>query len=160
MSKVIQIDKQGSKATVFLSGSLDEETTLSQGQLQGSTDVVFDFKNLQNINSCGIREWIGWVSPLTTTKITFRNCPKIIVDQINMIDGFLPKHAVVESFYVPYYSDETGEEKLVLFNLGKEYTEAGLKTPPAVTDSQGNAMELDVIEGKYFRFLGKREAAA
>lgn len=160
MSNVVEIKKNGASILVLLRGALDEETTLNSSQLQGSSEIIFDFKELQSINSCGIREWINWIKPVSNTKITFKHCPKVIVDQINMIDGFLPQNAIVESFYVPYYSDETGEEKLVLFSFGREYSHQGLKLPDGIKDSKGNSMEIDVIEGKYFRFLNRNSSAA
>ena len=87
--------------------------------------------------------------------ITFNQCPKVIVDQINMVDGFLPSNAKVNSFFVPYYHDDSGSEKNVLFRYGQEFSEASVNPPPEVKDDDGNAMEMDVIESKYFKFIKK-----
>ena len=59
------------------------------------------------------------------------------------------------SFFVPYYSDEAGTEKTILFTHGKEYSDQGLQGAPEVKDEQGNSMEMDVVEAKYFKFLKK-----
>ena len=71
-----------------------------------------------------------------------------------MVAGFLPDNGKVESFYVPYYCDATGAEKMVLFSEGKEFTGADVNPPEDVKDDDtGDEMELDVIEAKYFKFL-------
>ena len=101
------------------------------------------------------REWIKWIGTASGAQVQYFDCPKIIVDQINMVQGFLPPQGRVESFYVPFYSDDTGSEKNVLFTFGKEYGDGGLTNIPEVKDDAGQAMEMDVVEAKYFKFLKK-----
>jgi hypothetical protein len=108
---------------------------------------------VKSINSCGIREWIKWLAANPVQSILYFECPKIIVDQINMVQGFLPKHGKVRSFFVPYFEDDSGEEKDVLFSYGKEFDDSGIHPPNEVLSSEGRPMEMDVIEAKYFRFL-------
>lgn len=161
MANNIILKKIDDNLLIEISGSIDEEVTLSSDVLQGAKALIFDFNGVKSINSCGIREWIKWLSPYPQTKVVYRRCPKIIVDQINMVDGFLPSTGKVESFYVPYYSDAAGEEKQILFSIGKEFDESGaIHLPNAVVDSKNEPMELDVIESKYFRFLQKKPKAA
>ncbi len=160
MANNIKFKKNGNQLIVQLTGSLNEEVNFSQDLLKGASSLIFDFAEVTSINSCGIREWIRWIMPYSTVSIIYRNCPKIIVDQINMVDGFLPAAGMVESFYVPYYSDETDEEKHILFTYGKEYTENGINYPVNVLDSKNQPMEIDVIESKYFRFLQKKSKVA
>lgn len=160
MANNIKIKKTGDQLTVQIVGSIDEEINLSPDLLKGANTLIFDFSEVSSINSCGIREWIRWIMPYASNPIIYRNCPKIIVDQINMVNGFLPDTGMVESFYVPYYSEETGEEKHILFTYGREYNGQGVHYPTNVVDSQNHAMEIDVIETKYFRFLQKKNRAA
>ena len=42
-------------------------------------EVVFDFSNLNLMNSTGIREWLLLLENLKDRKITYKNCPKIFV---------------------------------------------------------------------------------
>ena len=79
----------------------------------------------------------------------------MIVDQINMVSGFLPEGAEVESFMVPYYSDASDTEKMVLFTKGKEFKDGEVFPPEDVKDESGELMEMDVIEAKYFKFIKK-----
>lgn len=157
MSK-FNIEKTTADNTVTLSfvGSIDEDASFAGVTTDGATKVVLDLNNVGAINSCGIREWINWIKGIPAdTKIVFKACPKVIVDQINMVSGFLPEKAEVESFYVPYYSEASGDEKMVLFSKGKEFNGSELNPPEKVTDESGGEMEMDVIEAKYFKFLNK-----
>lgn len=148
--------KEGDRLVISLSGSIDEDAVLLNVNFESCKEVVLNLEKITAINSCGIREWIKWLKAEgTSSVITFKNCPKIIVDQINMVAGFLPSNAVVESFYVPYFNEESGNEKMILFNKGKEFTDAGVKPPDEVKDTNGSHMEMDVIEAKYFKFLKK-----
>lgn len=137
-----------------LKGNVDEDASFVAPDLGPASTVTLDLEGVTAINSVGIREWIKWIKafPANTT-LAVRRCPKIIVDQINMVAGFLPPATTVQSFYVPYYSDNSGSEKMVLFENGREY-QGGKLTPPAeVKDESGEPMEMDVIEAKYFKFL-------
>lgn len=160
MKSSVTLKPDGDKIVVKIHGVIDEEIKLANESLATAKSIDFDFSEVKGINSCGIREWIRWISPFPNTKMVYKNCPKVIVDQINMVDGFLPSNALVESFYVPYYSDELEEEKHVLFTYGKEFSEQGMNYPAEVLDSKNNPMELDVIENKYFRFLQKISKSA
>jgi hypothetical protein len=150
----ISTSKDGQKTLVSLKGSVDEDAIFQPLDTAGSTGVILDLKEVTAINSVGIREWIKWMKMLPEgTSVGVRNCPKIIVDQINMVAGFLPLGAVVESFFVPYYADESGEEKMVLYTSGKEFRGGDVFPPTDVKDSEGKEMEMDIIEAKYFKFL-------
>jgi len=156
MSKFdVKMNKEGEKLSVVMGGSIDEDADFTQLSLAGSGQIEIKMASLKSINSCGIREWIKWMSTAPAAQITFSECPKVIVDQINMVDGFLPSNAKVESFFVPYYNDEAGSEKNVLFRHGEEFTDSSVNPPAAVQDDDGNAMEMDVIESKYFKFIKK-----
>ncbi|MBO9665630.1 MAG: hypothetical protein J7501_02305 [Bdellovibrio sp.] len=156
MSKLdVKMDKAADKLTVQMAGTIDEDVDFSQFNLSGNQQIDVELAGVKSINSCGIREWIKWMGTAGPAKITFSNCPKVIVDQINMVDGFLPSSGKVNSFFVPYYNDESGAEKNVLFRYGTEYTDSSVTPPEAVKDEEGNDMEMDVIEAKYFKFIKK-----
>lgn len=149
-----KIDKNGSAFVVTLQGVIDEDADFGPHSLSGATSVHVDCEGIKSINSCGIREWINWISSAQGS-VVYDKCPKIIVDQVNMVQGFLPASGKLNSFYVPYYSEDSDEEKVVLFREGHEYTSQGDLKPPAVVDSKGAEMEMDIIEAKYFKFLKK-----
>lgn len=156
MSKFdVKMNTTAEKLTVRIAGTIDEDVDFSQFNLAGHQSIDIELNGLKSINSCGIREWIKWMGTAAGSKISFSNCPKVIVDQINMVDGFLPSNGSVASFYVPYYNDDSGSEKKLLFRYGIEFTETGVTPPDSVKDEDGNEMEMDVIESKYFKFLKK-----
>lgn len=150
-----KITKQGQTLQLSVAGVIDEDADFAQLSINGAQEIRIDLNGVKSINSCGIREWIKWVGQVPQAKITYEMCPKVIVDQINMVDGFLPLNAHVTSFFVPYYNEETGSEKNVLFRDGQEYKGNKLSPPAKVVDEQGQAMEMDVIESKYFKFLNR-----
>jgi len=149
----IKIEKASPAWKVTLAGVIDEDADFNPHSLAGAPAISLELENVKSINSCGIREWIKWMGTAGGAGVQYHKCPKIIVDQINMVQGFLPATGKVMSFYVPFYNDDSGEEKSVLFTLGKEYGDKGLQQPPEVKDTQGQAMEMDVVEAKYFKFL-------
>jgi anti-anti-sigma regulatory factor len=155
MAFALNKKQEGDKVVIDVTGNVDEDANFQPVDVGGATNVVLDLNGVTAINSVGIREWIKWVKAFpATVKLTVRKCPKIIVDQINMVAGFLPAGTRIESFFVPYYSDASGSEKMVLFENGKEFKDGGdLAFPSEVKDDSGEAMEMDVIEAKYFKFL-------
>lgn len=146
-------EKKGDTLELAILGNIDEEAVFQDPDLSGVQMVVIDMEKVAAINSVGIREWIKWTKTFGDTKIEVKNTPKIVVDQVNMVAGFLPKSAVVQSFYVPYYADDSGEEKMVLFKRGEHFGDGEVKPPTGIKDSEGVDMEMDIIEAKYFKFL-------
>lgn len=156
MSKFdIRLEKNGEELKVTVTGVIDEDADFSPHNLSSVQKINMHLGAVKSINSCGIREWIKWIATAQGTPINYFECPKIIVDQINMVQGFLPANAKVQSFYVPYYCDDAGSEKTILFTYGKEFTDTEVKPPTEVKDEDGNVMEMDVVEAKYFKFIKK-----
>ena len=145
---------EGDMLKIEVGGQIDEDANFSSVELN-SEKIHLDLAGIEAINSCGIREWIKWIKTASeSAEIVYSNCPKVIVDQINMVAGFLPSNAHVESFYVPYYCDESGSEKMILFKRNKDFNASGVNPPEDVKcDESGEEMEMDVIEAKYFKFL-------
>ena len=156
MSKFeLKIDKSNPEYKVKIAGVIDEDADFGPHDLSGAAKVIVDTGSVKSINSCGIREWIKWIGTAGDVGVEYFECPKIIVDQINMVQGFLPKKGRVQSFFVPFYSEALDQEKNVLFVHGKEYSDEGLVSTPEIKDEEGNEMEMDVVEAKYFKFLKK-----
>lgn len=151
-----KIEKQGNgpEVTIKFQGHIDEDATFSGAEVGSVSTLTLDLSEVAAINSCGIREWIKWIRTVpASAKVIYQKCPKVIVDQINMVSGFLPENGKVASFFVPYYSDASGNEKMILFSEGKEYKNGEIFPPSEVKDDSGEPMEMDVIEAKYFKFI-------
>lgn len=140
-----------------LKGDLNEySSALDNVVVNPAFDLHIDLKDLTAINSLGIRNFISWIHKVECQRLRVFFCPRVFVVQLNMVDGFLPKKAEIESFFVPYYSEVSGEDAMVLFTKYLEYKKEDGKTVlkiPTVHDSQGVKMELDVFLDQYFRFL-------
>src|SRR5258708_1376115 len=137
MAFSISKTKENGRDCLIIQGNVDEDATFSQTKVEG-TEVTVDLLGVTAINSVGIREWIKWTKSFPAgCKLIVRNCPKIIVDQINMVLGFLPPGTFVESFFVPYYSEASGAEKMVLFVNGKEFVAGKVNAPAEVQDESG-----------------------
>ncbi len=137
-------------------GPLTEVADLDPVRVKKSKPVEIDLEELSTINSVGVREFQKWIRTLENETIEFSHCPKFFIDQVNMVEGFLPSRAQITSFYVPFFNSETGTEKTVLFREGIEYSckpgESYLKIPDVKGDS-GEPMEIDVLPSKFFHFL-------
>ncbi len=142
------------KPLISIKGGIGEFFDSSKIEFELSDEVYIDLSGINFINSKGIRFWLGWLEQLRSIKVVyFVKCPVIFVNQMSMIVGFLPDNGKVISFYVPFYSPQTEEDKAVLYRFGKEFGDFGLKHPEDVFDSQNNRMEIDVVETRYFKFL-------
>ena len=147
--------------TVHLSGYINENCPIFGVNLISVSELTIDLKDINYVNSIGIKNWIDWTHRLRPNlKINLINCPSLVVNQINMVDGFLPAQANVISFYVPYTCDDCSEEKKLLitngieFEFGTESTKARYDLPtPMICPKCGAEMELDYLVAKFFKFL-------
>jgi hypothetical protein len=112
-----------------------------------------NLENVQSINSTGIREWIKLMAKLKDSKIKIYNAPKSFIDQVNMVNGFLPLNTTLQSFYVPYFSESTNKEKKVLFVRDKHFGDNFVNVTDVITDEAGQSYELDILPKKYFKFI-------
>lgn len=151
----IKNQKQGASATLTFAGSIDEDAKLPDpNEFKSMAEITVDMGGVQAINSCGVREWVKWIKAMPpTTKLIYTNSPKVIVDQMNMIGGLLPKGTVIKSFQVPYFCENCKQVHAIVFNEGKEFQGKAAKAPDLNCPKCGQPMELDVIEAKYFKFL-------
>lgn len=149
-----KLDKSGSKVKVQLEGSINEDADLSAVKADGASDISVDWKKVEAMNSCGVRDWIKCLKAFPpSAKITYANCPPIIVEQMNMVAGFFPKGAAVESLYVPFFCETCKKQDMILLTSGKEIDGKKINWPQVKCPNCATNMEVDVLEAKYFRFL-------
>lgn len=152
--EIKQVELLGQPGFQFC-GAIDEEAEFPEIDMPG--DVVIDLEAVTAINSIGIRGWISWFGARAESHFTFINCPKGLVMQMNMVEGFLPKKSKVSSLQVPFYCEDTDEEKDVLFTVGQEVVvkdgQIQLNYDKSSICGPDCEPELDVSEVKFFRFL-------
>jgi hypothetical protein len=157
---------EGGKLLLTFNGSIDEDAKFPSVDGDRFTTIEIDLQGVKAINSVGIREWLNWIRPLADkAEITLTRCPKALVFQFNMVDGFLPARTKVESFYVPFFCEKCDKEDNVLLHVGKEVAispdtgkvDFRFKSEETVQCAEGTPasceMEMDVTESKYFQFL-------
>lgn len=147
----VEVNVVGNKAKVVLKGAIDEDSDFSP-ILKTSGPVSINFKEVQSINSLGIRSWVNFLKDLSNREVHYEECPPIIVRQLNMVPSFLGK-AKVLSVFVPYVSDDTDEEKLVLVPSQK-FEQNGFSIDETLKEG-GQEYELDGHPQQYFAFAKK-----
>lgn len=139
---------------IIFSGLIDEDADFQRLSIHsGQTDkkLIFDFSHVTLLNSCGIREWISFTDKLSNSiPITYRNCPQIIIEQMNMVHGFIKPGAKIESFYAPYYCVKCDREAKILL---KTTDVIKGQAPQCFCEHCQQEMEFDAIENQYFNFL-------
>ena len=145
--------KNNDTVEFVFSGSIDESLANYLSVFPEMTNMTINLDQVGSINSTGIREWIKLMNKIGGSEIKLIKCPKVFIDQVNMVKGFLPPNAQVESFYVPYFSETKNSELKILFEKGKHFTKSFVNCKETITDDSGVVYELDVISSKYFKFI-------
>lgn len=152
MSDTLRLETQilDNKLVVEVFGQIDEDSVFEKILSIKQEIYVFNLEKVTLINSCGVREWIDFLEKLPAgCQIIYCNVPQIVVEQINMVQGFVKQGASIESFYAPYYNEKSDEVISILLDTDK--VRDG-KAPPMKDDS-GNELEFDAIEAQYFNFI-------
>ena len=150
---LLKIQQNAGKTQIDIIGSIDENFNQFTKDVPKSGEIEFSLQALKSINSTGIREWIKLMQSITGAQISFSNCPKIFIDQVNMVSGFVPASSQFISFYVPYFNEDLDKEALVLYKLGENFTTNTVQVQDHYKDAQGHLFELDVVKSKYFKFI-------
>jgi hypothetical protein len=143
---------------IQVAGTINEDARFDTLDMSNSKTVNIDLKDIVAINSCGVREWVKWIDSIPKgTSIQYRNVPSAIIDQMNMIFGFLPENARVDSFFVPYYCESCLLVTPLLINIQKDSDVSHLKIEDSIPCQKcKNPAELDILGAKYFKFLKKK----
>lgn len=154
MSEKLSINSRiaGDEVYVDLIGVIDEDSIFDKIKNLNMSKFVFDFNQVSMINSCGIREWIKYLQELDGVEIKYINCPQIIIEQVNMVHGFIRKGIVVESFFAPYFCPNCDTEKKIIL---KNTEVANSKAPVKQCNTCKSDLEFDAIEKQYFSFLSQ-----
>jgi anti-anti-sigma regulatory factor len=136
----------------ILKGEINEDLLIEDLITHKSELIKINFEDVEMINSCGVREWIKFVEAVSNTgsKVQYFNCPQIVVQQVNMVTGFVPNNGTVETFYAPYFCDECENEDKALLKSG----ELTGRTAPEITCTKcGEVSEIDAMEDIYLNFI-------
>lgn len=161
MSFTAKVSTQGKDLLMSIEGVMDENCELPAIPAGLSGELRIDLQKLLLINSLGARKWVTWILRGAEAKggVVLLNCPAVFVHQINILAGFLPDFARVESFYAPYYCDSCGFEDSVLYVRGKDFDANESRIPESrPCPSCGGQEEFDMVLERYLKFIYKKTA--
>lgn len=123
---------EGDIVCVRFAGVMDESF---EGKRLGTSlrakVVVLDLGKVSKISSFGIREWSEFIGALARAieHIYLIECTAKVMDQINMVAGFIGKARVI-SFYGPYRCDFCDLDRRVLFQVDRDNAAIRSFEPP------------------------------
>lgn len=155
-------EEDSSSLELKLNGYFDEFASLPENiDFSKYKSFYIDFSGVDFINSGGIKLWVNFAETLDThteLKTYFRKCKRIVVDQINLIEGFLPANAEVLSVYVPIFCDKC-ERSFNAFQDISKLKENFHEIFSRVQDPQcgefpkcTKSFEVDIIDERFFKF--------
>jgi anti-anti-sigma regulatory factor len=155
------VQHRGDTSFVKLGGVIDEDNELGElvDKIPQGTAVI-DLGEIERINSCGVRDWVNWLSKLESngTRSVLVECSPAIVAQINLVNNFTGS-GVVKSFYVPYFCPECDEEKVLLVEAG-DMGPPPHEPPTCRCDECDLVMDFDDMPDSYFAFLSNQRKLA
>jgi hypothetical protein len=148
----IEVRDAGDRTVLMVNGIIDENADLSPLLGLPTKPTEINLKGVRRINSFGVRAWIDMVRRVPiTTSLTFVQCPPPVIDQCNMVAGFLG-HGVLKSFFAPMTCEECDEQVDQLFETERCRANGG-KLPPTPCPRCGRNMEVDDLEEQYLLFV-------
>ena len=151
------VQHRGEVSIVKLGGVIDEDNELADlvEKIPTGTAVI-DLGEIERINSCGVRDWVNWLSKLehNGTRSVLVECSPAIVAQINLVNNFTG-NGVVKSFYVPYFCPECDEEKVLLVEAS-DMGPPPHEPPTCRCDECDLVMDFDDMPDSYFAFLSNQ----
>ena len=141
-------------AVYKFNGSVTESFLYQNVEISIAPRVVFDLEDIQNFNSCGIREWIYFVAKFEDKEsFEFTNCAVPVVDQINMVPD-TQGAASIKSFFAPYFCEEEEKPTDMLVNV-QDFMEdiTANAAPEFKCHSCKKELIFDALESAYFSFI-------
>ncbi|MBI5479585.1 MAG: hypothetical protein HY906_12045 [Deltaproteobacteria bacterium] len=140
---------------VKLAGVVDEDNGLAGlvEQIPAGTAVI-DVGEVERINSCGVRDWVNWLSKVekNNASVILVECSPAIVAQINLVHNFTGAGAV-KSFFAPYFCPACDLEKVLLIEAAELGAQGTPSAPTCRCDECDGVMDFDDMEESYFAFL-------
>lgn len=145
---------------VTLDGIIDEDSDLAPVFAEGEGALRVNFRGVQRINSCGVREWVNALKKGGSGRtIEFVECSVAIVEQFNMIANFAGAGRII-SFLAPYVCEDCDIEEEKLLLVGEHFPDPDdLVAPGFPCGNCGNPMEFDDDEDEYFQFIEMQQGA-
>ncbi len=150
-------DSQPDALLVTLKGAMDETAGKSLSALHdhAKKHVIFDFLQVEYVNSLGIRNWINFIRHFQEGRqILYRECSPDIVMQMNMMPSF-QGGGKIESFYASYECQSCGNDGRLRFEtkLDRERLEQALDE--CLCESCQKSVEIEEDKDSFLIFLDR-----
>ena len=153
------VESLGDGSRIFLSGAITEEADFQPLVTLGSTGrLMLDLAEVEEINSCGVREWIHFVRNLSERSpgYEFARCSPAVVRQLNAVSNFRGNGRIV-SVMLPYFCSACGGEQFRLLAL-TEHDASPVITDRVPCGQCGGEAEFDDLPDSYLGFAIRRPA--
>lgn len=150
----VEITQTPQEVTYKFSGDVDEHFRQKDVPRIRAQKITFILEDVNNFNSCGIREWIYLIRDIGELgSLRFLKCSVTMIDQINMVPDSLGS-GVVESFFAPYYCEDHNEVNRLIVVKDHFANIAARKAPDMHCEQCKKSLEFDALEDSYFLFCG------
>ena len=137
-------------------GPINEESEVYLADIADKVGkkCVVNFRNVNFINSCGVRGWINFMRVLEKDdrEIVFEECPSHVVMQINMIPSF-KGGAQIRSVFGSYVCENCDKTVDHLFDENNFPQDLDQSIDPITCAICEEEMEMDELEEEFFAFL-------
>ena len=150
----VEISQTPNEVTYKFSGDVDEHFRQKDVPRIRAQRITFILENVNNFNSCGIREWIYLIRDISDLgTLRFVKCSVTMIDQINMVPDSLGS-GTVESFFAPYYCEDHSEVNRLIEVKQHLSKIAARSAPEMLCEHCKKPLEFDALEDSYFLFCG------
>lgn len=141
---------------VSINGMVDENADFTPLLKMNSGILFLDLKNVNRINSSGVRRWVLALEKLRDVELHYINCSFSVVDQLSMVPEFITKKSFVESFDARYVCENCNASYTFTLVVGYDI-EPGLTKyvdgPDRFCPTCKQKMEFDHNPDSYLFFL-------
>ena len=141
---------------VSISGMVDENADFAPLFTKKNNVLFLDLKQVNRINSSGVRRWVLALDKLRDIELHYLNCSFAVVDQLSMVPEFLTKKSFVESFDTRYVCENCNTSYTITLVVGYDI-QPGLPKyldgPERFCPTCKGKMEFDHNPDSYLYFL-------
>ncbi|MBX2810597.1 MAG: hypothetical protein KTR25_02255 [Myxococcales bacterium] len=154
MSCEIEVEDSNGRRHIWIRGEIDEDFDAERLKEAFDNHLTFHLEEVTNISSCGIREWITFITQVPcSADIEYEKCSIPVTRQFGMLSNFRGP-GVIKSFFAPYFCEQCDEEtERLLQVVGSSDPQKSLNPAERVCAECGGLLEFDGVERVYFSFI-------
>ena len=149
----------GSICHVRIGGVIDETFPLTSATPDLNGLLIIDLGQVERISSFGVRRWIEFAGKLPASAVSLYvvHAPPVIVDQLNMVEGFSGVARVL-TVLAPYSCRSCGEDRLRLVDLQAESAViAEGRAPEHTCPVCANKLEFADLPSEFFDYARRQQ---